>query len=71
MIAQPEHLFSCSIALLTIFIDALRNIFYDLIGFLNDEESAQFIENYIIAFLDDAEEGCFVQLKDWEMMNEN
>jgi len=71
MIMQPEHFFSCLIALLAMLINALRNTFYDLIEFLNDEESAQFIEDYIIAFLDDAEEGCFMQLQDWELMNDD
>lgn len=71
MITHPEHFFSCLIALLTMLINELRKIFYDLIEFLNDEETAQFIEDNIIAFLDDAEEGCWMQLRDWELMNDD
>lgn len=71
MITRPEHFFSCLIALLTMLINELRKIFYDLIEFLNDEETAQFIEDNIIAFLDDAEEGCWMQLQDWELMNDD
>jgi hypothetical protein len=70
MITRPEHFVSCLIAMLAMLINQLRDFFYDLIEFFNDEEIGEFIENCVIVFLDDAEEGCFMQLKDWELMDE-